>query len=142
MTETVVNHVRLGRELGMRAVANELRHRKPALSDVLVEDAVRQRPFGRDEMHVRLAFDTSAQMTQLRNVPLCDRQFALGVEIRLAGVLDVQLVELRADVAPNARFFGAVFDDGRAQPFETMTPAEREQLATPGDVNLIAETRM
>ena len=27
-------------------------------------------------------------------------------------------------------------------PFETVTPAQGEQLATPGDVTLIAETRM
>src|SRR5688572_2619765 len=126
----------------MRAVANELRHRKPALADVLVEDAVGQRALCRDEMHVGLALDTPAQMTQLGNLALGDRQLALGVEIRLARMLDVQLVELRADLAPDARFLCRVFDDGRAQSFEAVTPAQGEQLATPGHVTLIAETRM
>src|SRR5688572_7824140 len=142
VAEAVVNHVRLGREFGMRAVANELCDGETALAYVLVEDAIGKRTFGRDEMHVRLALETPAQMTQLGNLALRDSQLALRRQIGLAGVLDVQLVELRADVAPDARFLRGVFDDRRAQPFETMTPAQREELATPGNVTRIPETRM
>ena len=47
VAEAVVDHVRLGRELRVRAVADELRDREAALGDVLVEGAVRQRPLGR-----------------------------------------------------------------------------------------------
>src|SRR5829696_5833370 len=54
----------------------------------------------------------------------------------------MQLVELGADIAPDAPFLRGVFDDRRAQPFETMTPAKREQLSAPGNVLLIAETWM
>src|SRR5688572_5533201 len=142
MAETVVDHVRLGRELRMRAVPDELRDRKPPLTDVLVEDAIGERTFCGDEVHVRLVLDAPAQMTQLWNVGLCDGQLTLRLEIGLAGVLDVQLIELRADVAPDACFLGGVFHDRRAQPLEAMTPAQREQLAAPGDIALIAETRM
>ena len=55
VAEAVVDHVRLGRELRVRAVAEELRHRKAAVGDVLVEGAVGQRPLGGDEVHVRFA---------------------------------------------------------------------------------------
>src|SRR5215207_4351394 len=96
VAETVVNHVRLGSELRMRAVANELSHWKSPLADVLVKDAIGQRTLGRNEMHVRFALDTPAQMTQLGNLALSDRQLALRIQIRLAGVLDMQLVELGA----------------------------------------------
>ena len=142
MTETVVDHVRLWRELRMRAVTDELSDRKAALSDVFVEDAVGQRTFRRDEVHVGLVLDAPAQMTELRDLALRDGQLALGVQVGLAGVLDMQLVELRADIAPDPRFLRRVFDDRWAQPFETMTPAQREQLAAPGDVPFIAKTRM
>ena len=63
-----MDHVRLGRELRVRAVADELRHREAALGDVLVKGAVRQRPLGRDQVHVRLALEPLAQVPQLRDL--------------------------------------------------------------------------
>ena len=78
VAEAVVDHVRLGRELRVRTVADELRHRKAAVGDVLVKGAVRQRPLGRDEVHVRLAPQPVAQMAQLRDLVARDGQLALG----------------------------------------------------------------
>ena len=82
VAEAVVDHVRLGRELRVRAVADELRHRKAALGDVLVKGPIRQGALGRDEVHVRLAVQPLAQMAQLRDLVAGDGQLALGLRGR------------------------------------------------------------
>ena len=73
---------------------------------------------------------------------LGDREIALRRQVDLAGVLDVQFVELRADLAPDAGFFGGVLDERRAEPLEPVPPAEREQLLPAFDVLVVAESRM
>ena len=62
MPQAIVDHVRLGRELRVRAVADELRHRKPALGDVLIERAVGQGPLRGDKMYIRFAAQPFAQV--------------------------------------------------------------------------------
>src|SRR5207249_2598469 len=52
VAQTVVNHVRLGRELRVRPVADELRHREAALGDVLVERSVGQGTLGGHEVQI------------------------------------------------------------------------------------------
>ena len=48
-----------------------------------------------------------------------------------AGVLAVQLVELRADLAPDARLLGGVIDERRAEVLQPVLAAQREQLLAP-----------
>ena len=54
----------------------------------------------------------------------------------------MQLVEPVGDVAPDARFLGCVIEQRRAQVFQPVPPAQREQLVAPLDVTGIAQTRM
>ena len=63
----------------------------------------------------------------------------LAFEINLAGVLLVQLVELRADFPPDAGLLRRVVDQRRAEPFQAVLAAQGEQLLPPLDVRLVAE---
>src|SRR5262245_29612772 len=111
MSETVVNHVWLGRELRMRSVTNELCHGETAPADVLIESAIRERSLSGHKVDVRLVPDTRAQRPQLRDFALVDRELALCPEVDLAGVPDVKLVQLRADLAPDTGLFVCVVDE-------------------------------
>src|SRR6187402_3229098 len=120
MSQTVMNHVGLRRELRMRAMTNELRHRESARADVLVEGSIRQRPFRRNEVDVRLALHTFAERAQLRDLGLRNREVALRGEIDLTRVAHVQLVQFRADLTPDTCLFAGVFDEGRTKTLEAM----------------------
>ena len=48
-------------------------------------------------------------------------------------------VELRADLAPDADFFGKVFDLGRAEPFQAVLAAQLKQFFPPANVVVVAE---
>ena len=63
----------------------------------------------------------------------------LACEVDLAGVLDVQFVQLRADLAPDARFFRRVVDERRAESFQAVLAAQGEQLLAAADVALVAQ---
>ena len=56
-----------------------------------------------------------AEVPELRDLVLGDGQVALRLQVDRAGVLAVQLVELRADLAPDARLLGRVVDERRAE---------------------------
>ena len=51
----------------------------------------------------------------------------------------MQLVELRADLAPDARFLRRVVDERRAEAFQPVLAAQGEQLLAPRDVLGVAE---
>ena len=71
-----------------------------------------------------------------------DREIALRGEIDLARVAHVQLVQLRADLAPDACLFTGVFDEGRTEPLEAMAAAKVEQFPAPLDVGFVAQAGM
>ena len=72
-----------------------------------------------------------AQQSQLRDFFARDVEFALGIKIHLAGVFAMQFVQLRADLAPDARLLGVVVDERRAKTFQAVLAAQREQLLAP-----------
>src|SRR6516162_7812324 len=80
-----------------------------------------------------------AQKAELRNFVAGDGQIALRLEIDFARVLDVQFVQLRADLAPDARLFRGVVDERWAEPFQPVLAAQGEQVLPPLDVTVIAE---
>ena len=90
-----MNHVRFGRELGVRAVADELSHREAPPRDALVEGSVRQRALGRHEVHVGFALQPLADRPQLRDLALRDCEVVLPFQVHPARVPAVQLIELR-----------------------------------------------
>ncbi len=99
---------------------------KPRVGDVLVKRPVRQSALGGNKVHVRLAPQTLAQMAKLRDFLARDGQLVLGLQINLAGVLDVQFIEFRTDLAPDAGLFGVVVEERRAESFQTVLSAQSE----------------
>src|SRR5262249_4661711 len=73
---------------------------------------------------------------QLRNLLARDGKLALGVEVDLASVLDVQLVQLWADLAPDARFLRRVGDDRRAAISPAGLSTQSEQVLPPAGGHL------
>ena len=88
----------------------------------------------------RFALQSIGEDAQLRDLLRADAEGLLRVEIDRAGVPAVQLVELRRDLLPDARFFGGVFDERRAELREPMLSAECEQLVATLHVPGIAKT--
>src|SRR5262245_3301863 len=102
MAEAIVDHVWLGRELRLAAVAYELRDRKAALCNVGVKRAVGDRSFGRHQVHAAPCFHAFAQITKLGDLGRADAEVAFCLEVDTAGMRDVKRGELRRDLAPNA----------------------------------------
>src|SRR5437016_451018 len=123
VAQAVVDHVRLRRELRMRAMPDELGNRKAALADIRIKSAIRKRAFRWDQMHARLALESIAQMPQLRDLGLAGFEGAFCLEINPAGILLMQLIELGTDVAPDARFFRRVIDKWRSQSLQPVPTA-------------------
>src|SRR5438034_11158864 len=123
VAQAVVDHIWLRRELRMRAMPDELGKRKAALADIRMKSAIRKRAFRWDQMHARLALESIAQMPQLRNLGLADFEGPFCLEINPAGVFLMQLVQLGADVAPDARFFRRVINKWRSQSRQTVPNA-------------------
>ena len=96
-----MDHVWFRRELRMRAVPDELRHRKAPLGDVAVERAIRQWAFGRNEMHARGLLEARTEMSQLRDFSGADPEGIFRGEVNRARMLAVQFVELGRDVTPD-----------------------------------------
>src|SRR5262245_60753847 len=126
----------------MRPVADELRDGEAALADVLIEDSIRKRALCGNEMHVRFALHTFAEVSQLWNLGLGNRELALRGEVHRAGVFVVELLEAWADLAPDACLFGRVVDDRMPQPLEPVLPAQRKERLAPLDVPEIAQARV
>ena len=96
-------------------MANELRHGETTAGNVLIEGPVWQRAFGRDQVHVGFLPDALAEVPELGNFIAGDDELTLRLEISLAGVFDVQFVQLRADFPPDAGFLRRVVDERRAE---------------------------
>ncbi len=86
--------------------------------------------------------DVPGQTRMLRHLDLGNAECPLCRQIDAAGMLDVQLVELRTDFAPDARLLRRVVDQRRTEPLQAMPAAEGEQVLASLDVRLVALARM
>jgi hypothetical protein len=87
-----------------------------------------------------VAPDAVAQMAQLWDLVAGDGQLTLRVQVDPAGVLQMQLIEFRADLAPDARLLGVVIDQRRAEVLQPVLATQSEQLLAPLDVPFVPQT--
>src|SRR5262245_40090158 len=141
MAQTIMDHIRLGCELGMRPMSQKLRDRKSSLGNVGIESPVRQWALCGHQVHIGLMPQSVTEVSQLWNLCLRDAERPLRLEIDSAGV-NVQGVEFGTDLLPNSCLFRRVLDQRRPERFETVPATQRKQFLTPRDVVLVSQSGM